>query len=143
MKLTVYAARFYHHVSLPLQQVGVLRMEVARRLRVDASVVYALVKDGDTLVEFDEDISDGLVLDVFLREVSFYPATFFHSSPFIHHPPPSFIIFHLSSFIYIFFVSETNVSLYFPLLPFLLPSSPLSPLLFLSPLPLFLPCSEQ
>lgn len=46
-----------------------LRSEVARRLNIDSALIFALVKEGDTIVECDEDLADGLVLDVFLREV--------------------------------------------------------------------------
>ena len=127
MKLSVYAARFYHHISLPLQQVGVLRMEVARRLGVDASSLFALVKEGDTLVEVDEDISDGLVLDVFLREVS----TFFLS--YIYHLSFTFIIFHLHLLSNLI-VSETNVPFYFSPLPYLLLFTFLQTLQFEKPL---------
>jgi len=44
------------------------RESIARRLGVDPNLIFAFVREGEILVEFDEDITDGIVLDVFLRE---------------------------------------------------------------------------
>lgn len=61
-------AKFYSTLELPEPNVRMLYNEVAHRLEVPVDSILALVKNGDTLVTVDEDVEDGLTVDVYLDE---------------------------------------------------------------------------
>lgn len=68
VKFRLFQARFYHTALLAAPTMTSLRGEISRRLGVDSSHIAAIVQDQDILVSEDEDIIDGLVLDIFLSE---------------------------------------------------------------------------
>lgn len=62
MKVIIISCFVYERKKLKLKQ---LKNIINTRLRVDTAHPITIVKDGDTLVEMDEDLEDGMVLDVF------------------------------------------------------------------------------
>lgn len=57
---------FFHQVLLASPSVQLLRIEIARRLRVEINHIRAIVKQTNLLVEFDEDICENMELEVYL-----------------------------------------------------------------------------
>ena len=61
-------ASLYLTIEIPEARVQLLYGEVAVRLEVQVDSILALVKNGDTLVSIDEDVEDGMAVDVYLDE---------------------------------------------------------------------------
>lgn len=61
-------ASFYVTLEIAEASVKLLYGEVALRLEVSVDSILALVKNGDTLVTMDEDVEDGMAVDVYLDE---------------------------------------------------------------------------